>query len=196
MRSPVWVRGAVSSVVEHCLHTAGVTGSKPVSPTMRIKGLSVLGNPYFFLSRAECIREQRGGMTFPAGSYALSACDRGRRGTGRKIRIDRETRQDHPRNSFRDSGSCYCSPVSNAHRQRPGCPPLTLREAACGSRAEIAGSADAGRLCQCAAASKLTEATYDPFFSSVGTVSARRELQSLPLRMRAGPLVKACTGRR
>ena len=25
---------AISSAVEHCLHTAGVTGSKPVSPTI------------------------------------------------------------------------------------------------------------------------------------------------------------------
>ena len=48
---PVWVRGAVSSAVEHCLHTAGVTGSKPVSPTMRIEGLPALGNPFFFAGR-------------------------------------------------------------------------------------------------------------------------------------------------
>ena len=29
---------AVSSGVEHCLHTAGVTGSTPVSPTMEPRG--------------------------------------------------------------------------------------------------------------------------------------------------------------
>ena len=29
---------AVSSEVEHCLHTAGVTGSTPVSPTMEPRG--------------------------------------------------------------------------------------------------------------------------------------------------------------
>ena len=30
---------AVSSAVEHCFHTAGVTGSIPVPPTTRINGL-------------------------------------------------------------------------------------------------------------------------------------------------------------
>src|SRR4051812_37098831 len=64
MAAPVWVRGAVSSVVEHCLHTAGVTGSNPVSPTMRIKGLSVLGNPLFFCVAACCV-------TAPANAHRM-----------------------------------------------------------------------------------------------------------------------------
>ena len=41
---------ALSSAGEHCLHTAGVTGSNPVSPTNNNKGLANPAN-LFFLSR-------------------------------------------------------------------------------------------------------------------------------------------------
>jgi hypothetical protein len=34
--------GAISSAGEHCLHTAGATGSIPVSPTKSGAGLEVL----------------------------------------------------------------------------------------------------------------------------------------------------------
>jgi hypothetical protein len=34
---------AISSAGEHCLHTAGVAGSNPASPTMNIKELAEIG---------------------------------------------------------------------------------------------------------------------------------------------------------
>ena len=50
---------AVSSAVEHCLHTAGATGSIPVSPTMRIKGLRAIRNPYFLSNKFRLFIERR-----------------------------------------------------------------------------------------------------------------------------------------
>jgi hypothetical protein len=40
---------AVSSAVEHCLHTAGVVGSKPIPPTNRFRGLRRVGAAHFHL---------------------------------------------------------------------------------------------------------------------------------------------------
>ena len=40
MTAPVWVRGAFSSGVEHCLHTAGVAGSNPAMPTTSNQGVA------------------------------------------------------------------------------------------------------------------------------------------------------------
>src|SRR5437870_11513586 len=40
---------AVSSAVEHCLHTAGVTGSIPVSPTMEPRGCTQVKTLFFCL---------------------------------------------------------------------------------------------------------------------------------------------------
>src|SRR5215472_17799253 len=42
---------AVSSEVEHCLHTAGVTGSIPVSPTIEPRGYASSVTPLFFPHR-------------------------------------------------------------------------------------------------------------------------------------------------
>ena len=39
-RSPEHQFRAVSSAVEHCLHTAGVAGSNPAPPTKKIKHLA------------------------------------------------------------------------------------------------------------------------------------------------------------
>ena len=46
-----WV---VSSAVEHCLHTAGVTGSNPVPPTNKIKDLREIGSPFFLVVSQNC----------------------------------------------------------------------------------------------------------------------------------------------
>ena len=47
MRECAPPKRAASSAVEHCLHTAGVTGSNPVPPTRIIKGLAI-AKPFFY----------------------------------------------------------------------------------------------------------------------------------------------------
>src|SRR5207245_551584 len=42
--SPAHRIRVVSSAVEHCLHTAGVTGSNPVPPTKRRRNQALSGN--------------------------------------------------------------------------------------------------------------------------------------------------------
>ena len=41
----------ISSAVEHCLHTAGVAGSNPASPTKIIKDLAEMPSPFLLLVR-------------------------------------------------------------------------------------------------------------------------------------------------
>ncbi len=48
---------AVSSVVEHCLHTAGVAGSNPAPPTKKVNEIKVLRfvvRPFFFPVSKKC----------------------------------------------------------------------------------------------------------------------------------------------
>ena len=54
---------AVSSAVEHCLHTAGVAGSNPAPPTKKVNEIKVLAEtlgPFFLSARArtEIIRNR------------------------------------------------------------------------------------------------------------------------------------------
>jgi diketogulonate reductase-like aldo/keto reductase len=63
-------RRAVSSAVEHCFHTAGVTGSSPVPPTNRIKNLAANGlGPH----RAACRHSGEPGSTGVGESFQFPA---------------------------------------------------------------------------------------------------------------------------